>query len=154
MTDYDSTHDTLEHIRKVQSRILMVIGHLMDRAWKHDQSKLETPEKEVYDKYSPLLRTLEYGSQQYKDILKEMKVGIDHHYSVSPHHPEFYVDGLDGMNLIDLLEMVCDWKSAGERHKDKPVDFVKSVEINAERFHMSEQLKQIILNTASYLEWI
>lgn len=150
---YDSTQDTLAHIRNVQSKILLVIGHLMERAWKHDQSKLEAPEKEVYDKYSPLLRTTEYNSDEYKNFLKEMKVGIDHHYSVSPHHPEYYVDGINGMNLIDLLEMICDWKAAGERHKDKPTDMIKSIEINAERFGMSDQLKQILLNTVGYMEW-
>lgn len=151
--NYDSTQDTLAHIRNVQSKILLVIGHLMERAWKHDQSKLETPEKEFYDKYSPLLRTTEYNSDEYKNFLKEMKVGIDHHYSVSPHHPEYYVDGINGMNLIDLLEMICDWKAAGERHKDKPTNMIKSVEINAERFGMSDQLKQILLNTVGYMEW-
>lgn len=151
--NYDSTQDTLAHIRNVQSKILLVIGHLMERAWKHDQSKLETPEKEVYDKYSPLLRTTEYNSDEYKNFLKEMRVGIDHHYSVSPHHPEYYRDGINGMNLIDLLEMICDWKAAGERHKDKPTDMIKSIEINAERFGMSDQLKQILLNTVGYMEW-
>lgn len=151
---YDSTQDTLEHIRNVQVKITSMIGALIGRSIMHDKSKLESPEKEVYDKYSPMLRTLEYNSQEYKDTLKEMKVGIDHHYSVSPHHPEYYIDGIDGMNLIDLMEMLCDWKAAGERHKDKSTDIVKSIEINAERFHMSDQLKQILLNTVSYMEWI
>lgn len=150
---YDSTQDTLEHIRNVQTKIVAVIGSLVGRMIVHDQSKLESPEKEVYDKYSPLLRTTEYNSDEYKNFLKEMKVGIDHHYSVSPHHPEYYVDGINGMNLIDLLEMICDWKAAGERHKDKPTDMIKSIEINAERFGMSDQLKQILLNTVGYMEW-
>ena len=151
---YDSTHDTLEHIRNVQRKLLMMIGHLMERSFNHDKSKLESPEKEIYDQYSPMLRHTEYGSQEYKDILKEMKVGIDHHYSVSPHHPEYYRDGINGMNLLDLVEMIADWKAAGERHKDKPTDIVKSIEMNAERFGMSDQLKQILLNTVSYMEWI
>lgn len=154
MTEYDSTFDTLEHIRNVQRKVLMVIGHLMERAFNHDRSKLESPEKEVYDKVGPLLRKTEYGSPEYKEILKEMQTGIDHHYQNNPHHPEYYVDGINGMNLIDLMELICDWKAAGERHKDKPVDIVKSIEINAERFGMSEQLKQILLNTVSYMEWI
>lgn len=151
---YDSTLDTLTHIRNVQKKLLMVIGHLMERAFKHDASKLESPEKEVYDRFSPMLRYTEYNSDQYKEILKEMKVGIDHHYSVSSHHPEYYRDGINGMNLIDLIEMLADWKAAGERHKDKPTDIIKSIEINAERFNMSYQLKQILLNTVSYMEWL
>jgi len=143
---YDSTQDTLVHIGNVRSKLLKVISDLADRAFIHDKSKLEEPEKSIYDKYSPALRTVEYNSKEYKAILKEMKVGIDHHYSVSRHHPEFFADGINGMNLLDVIEMIVDWKAAGERHTEKPTDILKSIEINAERFHMDEQLKQILLN--------
>ena len=152
MSNFDSLRGTIEHINSVRQKIYFVISDLLDRTIKHDVSKTETPEKEIYDKYTPMLRGLEYGSKKYYDILKEMKVGIDHHYSLNRHHPEFFVDGIDGMNLIDLLEMICDWKAAGERHEKSNI--IKSIEINAERFNMSPQLKQILQNTASYLEWI
>lgn len=148
---YDSWKDTLDHIQNVRTKIYQVVNDLLCRALEHDKSKLEAPEKEIYDLYTPSLRTLEYNSKEYHEVLAKMKVGIDHHYSVSRHHPEYFTDGINGMNLVDLLEMVCDWKAAGERHKDKPTDIFKSIEINAERFHMDEQLKQILLNTATYL---
>jgi hypothetical protein len=148
---YDSKEDTLKHIQNVQNKILFAIVDLGHRASIHDQSKLESPEKEVYDKFTPLLAGLEYGSHEYKNTLKKMQVGIDHHYANNPHHPEYYVDGINGMNLLDLVEMLCDWKAAGERHKDKPADIFKSIEINAERFKIDDQLKQILLNTAAYL---
>lgn len=148
---YDSTHETLEHIENVQRKIFKVVADLMERAFSHDKSKLEEPEKPIYDLHTPSLRTLEYNSKEYKDVLVKMKVGIDHHYSVSRHHPQYFADGINGMNLVDLLEMVCDWKAAGERHVDKPINILKSIEINAERFHMDDQLKQILLNTATYL---
>lgn len=154
MAEYDSTLATLEHIRNVQRKLLMVIGHLMERAFKHDQSKLESPEKEVYDKYTPQLAIIEYGTPSYKEVLKKMEVGISHHYSVSPHHPEYYVDGINGMTLIDLIEMLADWKAASERHTVKQTSIEKSIEINAERFGISDQLKQILLNTVSYMEWL
>jgi hypothetical protein len=148
---YDSWRDTLEHIQNVQLKIHAVVQDLLHRAMVHDASKLQSPEKEVYDQYTELLRTLEYGSKEYHEVLAKMKVGIDHHYSVSRHHPEYFADSINGMNLVDLLEMVCDWKAAGERHKDKPTDIFKSIEINAERFKIEPQLKQILLNTATYL---
>lgn len=148
---YDSKNDTLEHIRNVQQKIFNVVSYLMDRAFNHDRSKLEEPEKSVYDLYTPNLKTLEYNSKEYKDTLIKMEVGISHYYSVSRHHPEYFADSINGMNLIDLIEMLCDWKAAGERHVDKPTDILKSIEINAERFHIDEQLKQILLNTATYL---
>lgn len=148
---YDSSKDTLQHIIRVSVYIFNVVQDLLNRAVNHDHSKLESPEKEVFDKFTPILQTLEYGSQEYKDTLKEMQVGVDHHYSVNRHHAEFFVDGINGMNLIDLIEMLCDWKAAGERHIQHPQDVLKSIEINAQRFKIDPQLKQILLNTATYL---
>lgn len=55
------------------------------------------------------------------------------------------LDGINGMTLIDLIEMMCDWKAATLRHADG--DIYKSLEINAERFKYSPQLKQILKNT-------
>jgi hypothetical protein len=150
---YDSWKDTLDHIQNVRLKLYAVVQDLMQRAAVHDMSKLEAPEKEVYDKYTPMLRTLEYNSQAYKETLKKMQVGIDHHYSVSRHHPQYFADSIDGMTLVDLLEMLVDWKAAGERHVAKPVDIFRSIEINSddEHFKISPQLKQILLNTATYL---
>lgn len=148
---YDSTQDVLKHIQNVQSKLLKVIVDLATRGFKHDLSKLEPPEKEAYDLYTEQLRDLEYDSPAYKETLRKMQPAIEHHYSVSRHHPEFFVDQINGMNLVDLLEMVCDWKAAGERHVSKPTDIFKSIDINAERFKIDPQLVQILKNTATYL---
>ena len=48
------------------------------------------------------------------------------------------------MNLIDIVEMICDWKAATLRHNDG--NLLKSVEINAKRFGMDDQLKQIFFS--------
>lgn len=152
MSDFDSLRGTIDHINSVREKIYLVITELLGRALNHDKSKMDSPEKEGYDKFTPRLRSLEYGSQKYWDTLKEMKPIIDHHYAHNRHHPEYFADSINGMNLIDLLEMMCDWRAAGERHEKSSM--VKSIEINAERFHMDEQLKQILLNTVTYLGWI
>lgn len=148
---YDSWHSTLEHIQNVRLKIYGVVNDLLMRALVHDASKLESPEKEVYDEFTPLLRTLEYNSKEYKEALVRMKPAIDHHFSVSRHHPEYFADGINGMNLVDLLEMILDWKAAGERHVEKPTDIFRSIEIGVEKFGIDPQLKQILLNTATYL---
>ena len=53
------------------------------------------------------------------------------------------------MNLVDLIEMICDWKAASERHADG--DIYKSIEINQKRFGYSDELKQILKNTIEIL---
>lgn len=57
---------------------------------------------------------------------------------------------LRGMNLIDILEMICDWKAATLRHDDG--DISKSIEINQKRFGYSDEMKQILKNTIDILE--
>lgn len=83
---------------------------------------------------------------------KDLKPAIDHHMANNDHHSEFHgEDGINGMNLISLIEMLCDWKAAIERGKNG--DILKSLNINAERKGISKQLKRILLNTIQYLNW-
>jgi hypothetical protein len=132
---------------------MKVVNDLIERAFCHDATKLESPEKEYYDLHTQGLHSLEYGSKSYKEVLRKMQPGIDHHYAHNRHHPQFFADGINGMNLVDLIELLCDWKAAGERHVDKPVDIFRSIDINADEdhFNIEPQMVQILKNTASYL---
>jgi Family of unknown function (DUF5662)/NUMOD4 motif/HNH endonuclease len=56
------------------------------------------------------------------------------------------------MSLFDLVELVCDWKAATERMKDGG-DIYRSLEINADRFRISFQLRSILLNTMKEMGW-
>lgn len=148
---YDSTNDTLEHIAKVEGYLSLCADLLRMRAAVHDVSKLEAPEKQIFDEVSPKLKALTYGSDEYKAALVEMGEALTHHYQANSHHPEHYPNGIDGMSLLDLIEMLCDWKAASERHADG--NFVKSLDINRTRFKISDQLMQIFINTAREIGW-
>lgn len=142
--------DTLQHIGRVREFIFRCTDALIIRAADHDKSKTEPPEAEVFDDYCKKLKGLVYGSDEYKAVLKEMKPCVDHHYSLNRHHPEHFPNGIQGMSLIDILEMLCDWRAACERHATG--DIRKSVEINQKRFGYSDELKQVLLNTLEVLE--
>lgn len=143
---YDSTQDTLAHISSVTDKIVTFSEEMMVRAEKHDSSKLESPEKELFDEMTPILKTLTYGSDEYKASLAKLKPALDHHYAANSHHPEHYPEGgIDHMDLFDVVEMFCDWMAATERVKDG--DIHKSIEINRVRFGMSNQLAKIFINT-------
>lgn len=186
---YDSTNDTLDHINKVRSRMTEFSDALLKRATVHDASKLEEPEKSLFDKYTPLLKETPYGSEQYKAHLAEMGAALQHHYAVNAHHPEHYPvrqsekieqlkwhmlfvennpcfseearegitayleeklqtleSRINGMTLMDVVEMFCDWKAAGERREGHA--FIASLMLNRIRFGLSEQLYTIFVNTA------
>lgn len=142
---YDSKEDTLKHKRMVQLFINDFISDLRYRGNEHDASKLESPEKAIFDEYTPKLENCTYGSNEYKTYLKEMKVALDHHYKNNRHHPEKFANGIKDMNLVDLIEMICDWKASTLRHKDG--DILKSIELNQSRFGYSDELKNILINT-------
>ena len=148
---YDSTQDTVEHINQVAGHLVTIGIELMQRAMTHDASKLQPPEKEVFDRMTPILRGLTYGSKEYKAALAEMDEALAHHYAHNAHHPEHYTAGIAGMTLMDLVEMFADWKAASERHADG--DFTRSLEINRERFGISDQLASIFENTRRSLGW-
>lgn len=52
---------------------------------------------------------------------------------------------IDGMSLLDLVEILAECKADG--------DMVKSLEINRERFGISDQLARILENTVKEMGW-
>ena len=182
MTDpYDSTQDTATHINTVRVFLAAIIYRLEQRRLEHDASKLQSPEKEMYDEFTPKLRELTYGSDEYKASLAAMGPALKHHYENNSHHPEHYgylecdicfarhprdYEGrcqscnhgtftfrpdVNGMSLLDLIEMLCDWKAAGMRHANGNLS--ESLKINKERFEMTEQLAEIFENTVREMVW-
>lgn len=152
--DYQgSMADTAKHIGRVQELIADAIRNLQARATNHDQSKLLEPELSAFARLKALdLSGMAYGSDEYRACLRAEKPAIAHHYAANSHHPEHYANGLDGMSLLDLLEMILDWKAATERMKDGG-SIRKSLEMNRARFEISDQLYSILANTLSELGW-
>lgn len=148
---YNSEADTLKHIKRVNQLLLQFSQNLLTRATIHDDSKLEPTEKMLFDEMTPKLASSVYGSEQYKGMLDQLKVALDHHYKNNSHHPEHYPNGIDDMDLMDIVEMFVDWKAATERHNNG--DIYKSFDVNKGRFKMSEQLYNIFKNTAKNLGW-
>jgi hypothetical protein len=141
---------SLRHMETVRNYLNWVVKELLNRGERHDQSKLEYLEADAYEKAVIKLRDLKYGSEEYMKQMEVLKPAIEHHHKLNRHHPEFFEDGIKGMNLIDLIEMICDWKAASLRHNDG--DLMRSIEIGQERFGYSDELKRILVNTAFVIE--
>lgn len=149
---YDSADETKQHITTVGKYTDQVRFNLKLRGETHDNSKLHHPEKTGFDEYTPKLKHCTYGSDEYKQFLKELTVVLSHHYENNSHHPEHYEDGIRDMSLMDLIEMLCDWKAAGERHQNSTIR--RSLDINKERFNIPDTIQRILENTARELGWI
>jgi len=138
---------TMLHIARVRDLLSGMVTELEQRGKLHDQSKLRSPEVELFTELTPKLAATTYGSPEYDAMKSQLSVALDHHYANNRHHPEHHKRGIRDMNLIDLVEMLCDWKAASERHNDGNIR--KSIEINGRRFQMPPELIEIFENTAN-----
>ncbi len=141
---------TMRHIEAVRAFMGEIIQQLLIRSALHDQSKLKPPEEKTFEKYTNLLKKTEFGSNSYKALTKKMKPAISHHFKENRHHAEHFKNGIKGMNLIDIIEMFCDWESSCLRHEDG--DIKKSILIMKKKLNLSEELYEIFLNTAEMLK--
>ena len=151
---YDSTEDTFAHKDRVHELVNQMAGCLVRRGYNHDNSKLEPPEKPLFDAHTTALKGLKYGSDEYRGQLALLKPALDHHYAANAHHPEARAEGVAAMSLLDLLEMLADWKAAGERHQRADCNLVNSLKVNRARFHIPDQIFRQLISTSLELGWI
>lgn len=113
---------------------------LFKRAVTHDLTKYSKFEAPYFERALPTLRNLEYGSDEYRAAIKSLGPALNHHYDNNSHHPEYYSSdfGISAMSPLDHIEMLCDWKAAGKRHKTG--DMKKSLKINRGRFNAAMSL--------------
>lgn len=60
---------------------------------------------------------------------------------------KWMVSPVNDMNLIDLLEMLADWKAATLNHPESPGNMVRSLDYAVKKYGISPQLATILLNT-------
>jgi hypothetical protein len=56
------------------------------------------------------------------------------------------------MSLLDVIEMLADWKAATERHADGDLD--RSITHNPERFGYGDEIERLLRSTAIELGWL
>lgn len=142
--------DTIEHIEEVRKNLRWFTERLVSRGVKHDHTKLESPEVELFARVNHKLKQLEYGTPEYDASLAELKPALDNHYAKNRHHPEHFSDGINEMTLVDIVEMFCDWRASTARNKNG--NLLVSIATNAKRFRIDAQLEQIFVNTAKMMD--
>lgn len=142
--------ETLKHIEIVMQLLATMQHEITRRMFSHDRSKLQSPELEMFEVFTDKLAAMTYGSSEYEECRQEMlRTALGHHFGNNRHHPEFFENGVADMNLIDLIEMLCDWKASTLRTIDG--DVWRSIEVNAKRFNMTPELVKILQNTVPLL---
>jgi|SRR5579859_112605 len=136
--------DIIDHKQRVANYLRIIANDLFKRAAEHDNSKFSPEEFEAYEKAFPGLQKYAYGTPEFKAELRKIKPAIEHHYAHNRHHPEHYKNGINDMNLSDMMEMGCDWLAASSRSK---TGLEKGLLMNKERFGIGDQMFGIIQRT-------
>lgn len=151
-TDAEYLRDIKQHIALVQQFMHRATDELTHRADTHDASKCEEPERSIFQTGMQKRDSVPYGSPEYHTHMKDVQVALDHHYAHNRHHPEHHICGVRDMNLMDLLEMLCDWMAASLKSTDGDLaELRRVIDINQERFGYSDELRGILHNTAAHL---
>src|SRR5437879_5301297 len=110
-------YQTTLHKYYVMKYMMKTCWALFKRAFVHDFSKYTKYEAPYFAK-AILLKDLVYGSPEYLKVIKEsLNIALDHHYKNNSHHPEHYPGGFNEMKILDVVELLCDWKAASLRNK-------------------------------------
>lgn len=144
LEESETEKDIKSHIARVEKKMDVLIRLLKDRAANHDKSKLEYPEKQGFIRMDKEPR-YPYGSPEYFDKMKRYDYVLKKHYENNSHHPEHYDGWICEMDLLDIIEMLCDWTSY--REGLTPQEAIYTVEQQVKRFHISDELSSIMINT-------
>ncbi len=110
------TTDALHFFGKVYHHKFIVlkflntmIHDLIRRGETHDDSKFSDDE---FDEYVKATQEFQgpYGTEQNDAVREKYKALFERHARRNSHHPEHYPDGVDGMTLMDIMEMLRYWK--------------------------------------------
>lgn len=143
-SDSSTSSYTLEHINRVKAKMEFFASVLATRGANHDSSKLKEPEYSGWLAMDKEPR-YPYGSRKYYDKMFRYKEVLEHHYSINSHHPEHFEDPSNQMDLIDLIEMLCDWFSYS--NDISWLEGYNTINSQCARFKLNDTIKHLLLNT-------
>ena len=143
--------DYIQHIQWLMEGMAWVQQQIMKRMLTHDRSKIGPEELDAYAEVVPGFKNFTYGTPEHKAHGDKLGPAWQHHTEHNKHHVEHFEHGISDMTLIDLIEMVCDWRAAALRsgtwdYETSLTMFVKNSKV------MSPQIVSIIRNTCRTLD--
>lgn len=139
-----------DHVMNVQYAMSDVIEFLMLKLISHDSSKVFNDDELPLLQHKYMLDQLDYGSDEFVTLVNELKPAVKEHHYNNSHHIEFFNGNIEVMNLMDLLEMLCDLR-AFSLQKNKSIKTM--LDEHKERYNLSDELAEILRTTCIDLGW-
>lgn len=150
-TELEVLNDIIYHKMEVAENLEQIKSDISKRQWHHDNTKFTAEEFDAFVYTRPKFKKVNYGSKEYQECVDAIKPAVEHHHKSNRHHTGYYDDGVMGMTLMDILEMLADWKAASRRSPD--LSFEDSLPKAYEKYNIPKDLQKIINNTLIYLGW-
>ena len=132
------------HINRVRKWIGKFSTILFIRGINHDKSKLCEPELSLWKKMDEEPR-YPYGTSKYKEKLNRYKEVFQQHYKHNKHHPEHWSGYYCDMDLMDVIEMLCDWLGYKDDITLKEAETL--VNQQCERYGFNDTFRHLLYNT-------
>lgn len=149
---FDFLNDTILHVSEVQENLEIIASELRKRGFAHDRTKFQELEFDGFVSTREKFKKANYGSPEYQECIELTKPAVDHHYKNNRHHTGFHKEGINDMSLIDIIEMIADWKAAARRSPDKKLE--DTLDYAIKKYKIEPQLAKILINTLTTLKWI
>lgn len=155
MIDYNNHRDAVKYFMRKLDGLkhisLQDYIQLRQRALKHDRSKEYDYDEFIgYVSMTSELKDLEYGTPEHSAVIEKYRYVVDLHYKNNDHHPEHFENGIEDMNKVQIIEMVCDWLGA-MKSRGGLDNFEKSMEFNKKKFNITDAKYKEIYDLATYL---
>lgn len=150
--DFDYLCDIILHVSEVSENMETIASELRKRGITHDRTKFQELEFDAFVSTRDKFKKANYGSPEYQECVDQIKPAIDHHHSNNRHHPDFHPAGIKDMTLVDICEMISDWKAASRRSPSRK--FEDTLDYNFKKYGIEGQLAKIITNTLTSMGWI
>jgi len=150
--EFGTLCEVLQHQSRVRANIAEMRAKLELRGIRHDMSKLDAEEFDVFASTHEQFKTVNYNTPEYAECVRLAKPAVDAHYAKNSHHTAHYANGFADMSLFDIMEMLADWLAASVRSPD--LTFVESLPAAFDRYDIPINMRIVILNTLIELGWI
>jgi hypothetical protein len=138
-----------DHREKVAANMSVVAELIQRRGDVHDITKLMSPEVELARAADKCLGPRK-GLENRRGKCSHVDAFIAAHYCnpLNSHHPEHFENGVEDMNMIDMLEMLCDWRACCSGN------FSDTLDRGFARFKVSGPLRSLMRKTCKELGWL
>lgn len=138
-----------QHICNVRKYLSYFSRIVYNRGVEHDQSKLMEPELSLWKKMDEEPRypySIDPNSE-YQKKLERHKTVFELHWRNNRHHPEHFHGWYTEMDLVDLIEFMCDNISYKQNLTFEECE--RLIKDQCARYNFPDILQNILLNTLS-----